>query len=141
MAVMVRLHSIVNLLPTPTRGKSYWKLNTAILHDDSFLPSFRKFWSILSSRIHDYHNVADSWDLCAKPEIRSFCICYSIQRKHSNDQTERFLLAYLQQVMIAKNWSEIAKVKEELKNMLNMDALGFVVKSRFKQNAEEEQRV
>ena len=63
---------------------------------------------------------------------------YSIQRKLSRDQRKQFLLALLNQALILKDWAEIGRIKEELDSMLKMDAIGFVIRSRFKQNAEEE---
>jgi hypothetical protein len=38
---------------TSTRRKTYWKLNTAILDDQDFLPRFTSLWeSILKYRQH-----------------------------------------------------------------------------------------
>ena len=37
-----------------------------------------------------------------------------------------------------KEWEEVGRIKSELELMLRADAMGFVVRSRFKQNAEEE---
>ena len=37
-----------------------------------------------------------------------------------------------------KNWDEVADIREQLHQLLKEDAMGFVVRSRFGQNAEEE---
>ena len=37
-----------------------------------------------------------------------------------------------------QDWEEVARVREKLNQMLLEDAVGFVVRSRFHQNAEEE---
>ena len=48
-----------------TRRKTYWKLNTAILDDQDFLPSFTTMWeSILKYRQH-FLDIADWWDKLA----------------------------------------------------------------------------
>ena len=119
-------------------NKSYWKLNTAILKEDTFLTSFRPFWNALLSSQDEFNDVADWWDLRAKPEIKKFCIEYSIHRKYTREQTKQFLLASLQHALVNRDWEEVARFREELKSMLHMDAMGFVVRSRFQQNAEEE---
>ena len=48
------------------------------------------------------------------------------------------LLSYLKLTLERHDWSEVGRVKSELNLMLRSDAMGFVVRSRFKQNAEEE---
>ena len=50
----------------------------------------------------------------------------------------KFLLAYLKIVLKSKDWSEVARVKHELKTIFLEDSMGFVIRSRYKQNAEEE---
>ena len=117
---------------------SYWKLNTAILLEDSFLECFEIFWAKILLKQTNFYDLADWWDNLAKIEIKEFCIGYSIQRKNSRDQRKQFLLSLLNQSMIRKDWPEIARLKEELDSMLKVDAMGFVIRSRFKQNVEEE---
>ena len=87
---------------------------------------------------NNFHDIADWWDLRAKPEIKDFCIGYSIQRKQSRNQAKQFLLARLHQALKSRNWEEVARSREELNGILNMDARGFLVRSRFQQNAEDE---
>ena len=48
------------------------------------------------------------------------------------------LLSYLNLALERHDWSEVGRVKSELDLMSRADAMGFVVRSRFKQNAEEE---
>ena len=83
-------------------------------------------------------DIADWWDICAKPAIKRFCIAYSIQRKLRRDQTKEYLISYLKIVTQTKDWEEVNRVKELLSKMLQEDAMGFLVRSRFKQNAEHE---
>ena len=123
---------------TKFTNKSYWKLNTAILKEENFITSFRPFWSFLLTSQDDFSDIADWWDLQAKPKIRQFCMDYSVQRKYTRDQCKKYLLASLQQSLMRKDWEEVARHKEELSTMINMDAMGLVIRSRFQQNAEEE---
>ena len=48
--------------------KSYWKLNTLILKEDTFLLSFKPFWNHLVSSQSDFCDISDWWDLRAKPD-------------------------------------------------------------------------
>ena len=135
----VTLHlQLQSPLPTKDGVNSYWKLNTAILLDENFLPCFKGFWKEISNDISSYPDVADWWDSLAKPKIKNFCISFSINRKEQRTQTKLFLLSYLRIALGNKEWEEVARIKEKLNQMLMEDAMGFVVRSRFHQNAEEE---
>ena len=117
---------------------TYWKLNVSILKDEDFLHNFVNLWSQLRSKQCSYPDVADWWNFEAKPCIKDFCIEFSKQRKSRRNDTKKFWLAYLKIVLVRKDWIEITRVKGMLKDMLQEDALGYVVRSRFKNNAAEE---
>ena len=135
--VRIKLYIERTALPTVQR-RTYWKLNTAILDDRDFIPSFTLLWERMLKYRQIFPDIAEWWDKLAKPEIKDFCIGFSIQRKLRRDHTKRFLLSYLKLVLVKKDWDEVSRVKSELDMMLRSDAMGFVVRSRFKQNAEEE---
>ena len=118
--------------------RTYWKLNCAILNDEEYLPSFKLFWENIVKFRKRFRDIAEWWDKLAKPEIKDFCIGFSIQRKLRREHTKKLLLSYLKVALVRKDWSEVGRVKSELDLMLRADAMGFVVRSRFKQNAEEE---
>ena len=82
-----------------------------------------------------FSDVAEWWDKFAKPEVKKFCIGYSVNRKVQRNQTKLFLLSYLKLVLADKEWDEVARVKGKLTSMLQADAQGVVVRSRFQQNA------
>ena len=117
---------------------SYWKLNCAILDEDDFLPSFKVFWNTTLKCSSYFPDIADWWDLQAKPSIREFCIAFSSIRKSRRNQTKKFLLSALKLALETKDWENVARLKEEIGLMLKQDAMGFIVRSRFRQNAEEE---
>ena len=50
----------------------------------------------------------------------------------------QFLLSYLKVLLDRKDWEEVSRVREQLDLMIKEDAWGFVVRSRFHQNAEDE---
>ena len=96
---------------------TYWKLNTSILNDEEFLPSFSSFWSqITKSQAHSI-DIAEWWDKQAKPAVKQFCISFSQHRKSKRRDKVRFLLSYLKIVLKEKNWCEVARTKEDLKNL------------------------
>ena len=80
----IKLRLQVNItrtvLPKQER-RTYWKLNCAILNDEDFLPSFKLLWEKIVKFRQNYQDIADWWDMLAKPEIKDFCIGFSIQRR------------------------------------------------------------
>ena len=118
--------------------QSYWKLNVRILEDEDFDDNFVSLWSALKLKQTRFSDIADWWDMEAKPAIRDFCFEFSKQRKERRNDTKAFWFAYLKVVLEDKNWNEVARVKTMLNDMLQEDAFGYVVRSRFKNNVPEE---
>ena len=138
----VHVKVIMDIHAAPVQGKirdSYWKLNTAILTDEEFLPSFQRFWLEAVSQVQEYVDIATWWDEYAKPRIKDFCFIFSVKRKERREQTKLFLSSYLKILLEKKEWEEIGRIKEKLRLMLQEDATGFLVRSRYNQNLEEEQ--
>ena len=135
--IRMKVHIEQTALPSVQR-RTYWKLNAAILDDEEFGPSFTLLWEKILKYRKNFSDIAEWWDNVAKPEIKDFCIGFSIQRKLRRDHTKKLLLSHLKLVLERKDWDEVARGKGELDMMLKADAMGFVVRSRFKQNAEEE---
>ena len=136
--VVILLHIGVKYLSRVHSKSSFWKLNSAILKDEHFIPAFKSFWDALSCTVDDFLDVADWWDFLMKPKIKEFCISFSIERRIRRNSTKRFLLSYLKIALEKKDWSEVSRIKSELESMLHSDLMGFIVRSRFKQNAEKE---
>ena len=135
--LFMRLSLSLQLKSLPKNPRrTYWKLNNSILNDDEFLPSFVALWEGISEFKLQLTDCAEWWDKCAKPELREFCIGFSINRKRRRNDTKKFLLSYLKVVLVRKNWDEVAMVKEELDVMLLSDSMGVVIRSRFHQNSE-----
>ena len=70
--------------------ETYWKLNAAILRDEEFLGNFADFWNRLQSLKPRYSDIADWWDLAAKPNIKEFCILFSTRRSNRMKDTKKF---------------------------------------------------
>ena len=118
--------------------ETYWKLNVRILEDEDFDENFISLWSELKLKQTRFSDIADWWDMEVKPAIREFCFQFSKQRNARRNDTKAFWFAYLKVVLKDKNWGEVARVKTILKDMLQEDAFGYVVRSRFKNNVSEE---
>ena len=123
----------------PPSSSPYWKLNTSILKDEDFLENFSKMYSKLQAKISDYPDIADWWDNCAKPRIRDFCMGVSTHLAHVRKDTKKYLFSYLNLVLRQGNWEEVARIRQQLKEILQQETMGFVVRSRFKENLETEQ--
>ena len=137
--VVMKLELEVDVLVLPrVKRQTYWKMNTSILDEEDFLPDFESFWRSICKVKIQYTDLAEWWDKLAKPEIKDFCIGFSVQRNRQRADTKRFLLSYLKLVLGEKNWDEVARVREKLDTMLKADAMGVVIRSRFKQNSEDE---
>ena len=52
--------------------------------------------------------------------------------------TKQFLFSYLSLVTRKGNWKEVARVRRQIKTMLEKESMGFVVRSRFNENLESE---
>ena len=126
------------LVPPPTSEKLYWKLNTSILQDEDFLENFQDFYRKIQSEIVSYNDIADWWDLLAKPAIREFCMGVSKRLAFVRKNTRQFLFAYLSKVIRKGNWKEVARIRKKIKSMLEKESMGFVIRSRFQENLESE---
>ena len=138
VVIEVKLQELT-ISPINREGReTYWKLNVAILKDDEFLDSFTDLWCWLRSLKSKYSDIADWWDLEAKPSIKEFCTIFSKRRSLRRKDAKKFWFAYLKTALNARNWEEVNRVKEKINTLLLQDASGYVIRSRFKNNASNE---
>ena len=123
---------------TPSTSSPYLKLNSSILEDEDFLENFSNMYSKLRGKISDYPDIADWWDLLAKPSIRKFCMGVSSKLAIIRRDTKKYLFAYLNIVLKQGDWAEVARIRQQLKAILLQESMGFVVRSRYKENLETE---
>ena len=119
-------------------SSTYWKLNTRILKDEDFLENFAALWDVLKLKQEDFSDIAEWWNVAAEPHIKEFCATFSTQRNIRRRDTKAFWLAYLKIALLDKNWTEVVRVKGVLVEMMQEDAYGYVVRSRYQNNAAEE---
>ena len=130
--LLMELKLCLDLVSLPkTLRRTYWKLNTSILEDDQFLPRFIALWSEISKVKTQFVDCAEWWAKWAKPDIKKFCIGFSIHRKRKRTDTKKYLLACLKAALVRRDWDEVERVREDLNTMLLADAMGVVIRSRF----------
>ena len=123
-------------LPRPR--KTHWKLNTNILKHESFLPQLTRVFQGLKEEVEEFEDEADWWDMYAKPAITSFCKTFSASLAKQRRTFKAFLLALLRVAVRKNDWKLMSQTKEKLQNLIANEAFGLVIRSRTKQNAEEE---
>ena len=125
--------------PKPPKAPPlYWKLNTSILQDENFLENFTDLYRQLRTKISDFLDITDWWDLSAKPAIRDFCMGVSQRLAFVRKNTKSVLFSYLNLVIKRGNWKEVARVRRKLKKLLCKESMGFIVRSRFSETIESE---
>ena len=88
--------------------------------------------------IGEYQDHAEWWEVMAKPAIVSFCKEFSSLLANERKTTKQFLYISLKIYLRDENWTEVARVKEELRRMLMYDMTGVKIRSRQGEYAEEE---
>ena len=118
--------------------KSFWKLNTSLLENPAFRLQFQSLYQELLRLIGQYEDHATWWEILAKPAIVRLCKDLSSQLCKSRKTTKQFLYASLKMFLRHENWTEVARVKEELRRMLMYEMTGVKIRSRQGEYAEEE---
>ena len=120
----------VTKLPEPAISSSpYWKLNTSILKDEDFLENFSKMYQKLQSKKSEFSDIALWWDYCAKPSIKKFCMAVSTFLSDIRNDTKKYIFSYLNVVLRKREWKEVARVRQEITEILQHEAMGFIVRS------------
>ena len=122
----------------PRTEQLYWKLKTYILQDEDFIENFSEMYNKVKSNLDSYDDNAAWWDCLAKPAFKQFCMGVSERLTYIKKNTKSFLFSYLGLVTRKGNWKEVARVRKEIKTMLEKESMGFVVRSRYKENIESE---
>ena len=126
----------LQLPPKPSR--SFWKLNSSILHHESFIPQFTACFHRLQEETEEFEDEAEWWDNYAKPAIVSFCKSFSASVAKQKNIFKKFLFALLRHATARGNWLLVSQTKEKLNVIIQKETFGLVIRSRDKQNVEEE---
>ena len=134
----LELTSLESVSAPPRSKQLYWKLNTNILHDEDFMENFSDLYNKVKSEMTSYEDIASWWDCVAKPAFKLFCMDVSERLSYIRKNTKMYLFSYLGLVIRKGNWKEVARVRKEIKTMLEKESMGFVVRSRYKESIESE---
>ena len=132
------LPDLAAVAPPPRTTKLYWKLNTSILQDEDFLENFSDLYSKLKSEVDSYDDIATWWDCLAKPTFKQFSMGVSERLAYVRKNTKGFLFSYLGKVIRKGNWKEVSRVRKQIQSLLEKESMGFIVRSRYKENIESE---
>ena len=134
----LELENIMKLPKLHKFESGFWKLNTAVLEDKDFMLNFDKHWEDMVEEQGRYDDMADWWDCLAKPRIRKFLQHFSATRARTRRELKELLFFMLDRALENKNTSEVAFIRGKLQSMMFSDNMGFMVRSRFKENQEVE---
>ena len=137
-----RVETVLDIEIGQTRRRShcpgFWKLNTSLLENEDFHVQFNTLYQRMSSLIEEYDDIAQWWEILAKPSIAKFCRDFSYQLAQERKVTKQFLSTSLKLLIEQEKWKEVATIKEKLRKMLLYESMGLVIRSRQKEYAEEE---
>ena len=92
----------------------------------------------LEEEIDEFEDTADWSDLYAKPAITRFCKTFSASLVKQRRTFKAFLVALLRMATRKNDWLLVTQTKEKLQKVIAYEAYGLVIRSRTKQNTEEE---
>lgn len=122
----------------PIRHLSYWKLNISILKHRDFEPNFLKFWQFLLTKEDSYQSTEIWWDELVKPKFKEFCIRFSTVLSNGRKGLKAFLYEALNQAAIEEDHDEVKEIRAKLKQIVNEEAMGFIIRSKEKERDDEE---
>ena len=136
-ALVIKMDSGTN---TPKREASstYWKLNTKVLHHESFLNTFQDFWQKEVTNKPEYQTWADWWEDTFKPRVKMLLQSLSKERIVFRRDTRTYLYQALDKATQAGNWIIANRLKSRLQKMLLEDLEGLIVRSGGKEWIDEE---
>ena len=84
---------------TMRRGRSYWKMNTAFLRDESLEEQLRQRWTEWSKLTKHYPTLVMWWERVAKMHIKKFFIHEGTVKRREETQMENFYYACLYDIL------------------------------------------
>ena len=124
--------------PAGPKKQNFWKLNTSLLENEDFRYQLQSLYDKVVSLIGEYDDYADWWETLAKPSIATFCKDFSSKLCKERKSTKHFLYAAVRIYLKEESWTEVARVKEEIRRMLRYEMTGVKIRSRQGEYGEEE---
>ena len=115
-----------------------WILNNSILEDTQFRELVAKLWQKLREEQAGYEDIVDWWEEEARPTLRKFCQHYSKMRARARRGRKDWAYLELRGALEEGDWAKVARLREELRVILMFEEQGLKLRSRCKQEIEEE---
>lgn len=136
------LHILINTYIPPI-GRSYWKLNVSCLRDSELRENFHHQWQVWLQRRDKYHDIADWWDLYAKPKIRSFFKQHSYQKYEEEEKLINFYYKCLREYHddyfpTPERRAAMSRCKAKIQGIYRRRMEGLKVRSRESNSTNEE---
>ena len=129
-ALFVTLAGSLQSSPPTQKPFSYWKLNTSLLSDEDFLPTFTVMWNNLLAGRPLGACPAEWWESSGKPACRDFCIRFSKLAAHRRREKVAFLHVALRVAIAGGHWNEVASIRKELAIHARYRLTGKAVRAR-----------
>ncbi|KAK3922815.1 Transposon TX1 uncharacterized 149 kDa protein [Frankliniella fusca] len=104
-------------------GPSYWKAARYTFRHRDFLPLFKAKWREWEHQQRRYKDIADWWDLLAKPRIQSFCKWFAKEYWKEQKGTMDFYRQcldelYAKRTLTAEDHEEIRELRDKIGDLL-----------------------
>ena len=137
-AVIASLRLAVGPVCMEKRMRPYWKLNVAMLGEEDFLAGVKRLVSKLLLEREEFGDIVEWWEHCVKAELRLWCRMYGARRARMRRDTVGFLYSLLSLAVEQGDWTEVGRLRMELKKFVLEDMMGVVVRGRTMDMAQEE---
>ena len=138
-------HDLVKLTlkcSLPSRGRGYWKFNTSLLKDKTYIAQVKETVTATATEFDYLQNKGLLWDFI-KMKIRGMTIKYCAKQKREREEHERNINKQLLELDLnpfsEDNAEQTALLKSELETIIQMKTEGAILRSKV-QWAEEGER-
>jgi hypothetical protein len=121
-------------MPDAIAGRScslYWKLNSTVLDNPAFRPSFKATWRpVLAAKPVDPAGVAAWWDSHSQAFLCAFCQRFSKVLAAKRLQNRRSFTKALELALASSDWAPVRACRNRLREMDAWAACGAAVHSQ-----------
>ena len=120
------------------REERLWILNNSVLDGADFGDLLKRLWQSLQEEQAGYDDIVNWWEDMARPAVREFCQSFSKQKARARQGRKDWLYLLLGDALEECDWPRVAEWREELRTLLIFEEQGLKIRSRCKQEVEEE---
>ena len=94
--------------------------------------------SLICMLTYKYDSISPWFDACFKPSVKHFLVDFSKQRRKSRRDTILLISVALQHAIQNEDWEDVSYARSRLLQFYKEDSLGILIRSRYKESAENE---